>query len=466
MYFNRVNMKIALFCSFLLLHGMISAQCVDFPATIAEPTCGTGTPLANNQNINAGQTSTFCGTNSSPVNFSSINLNGGSITVCGNANLSGNWNSGTIVIACGATVGFPSGLLLNNNVKVVNYGRVNITGTLEFQNSNNCFYNESSTALLYVSGNIRFPQNNGQNAYLKNNGYISVGGTFEALDGGFTCFGANSSMETVNLTYGQNCGAPNNRFIYGSASGTAVLRYTGSATLRATFTSAGNYRINRGGSATQSLPCGASSWGSATTATNTPAIVVPTQGTCATANCFTVLPVELAYFSASAEENGVALEWQTVSEKNNAFFRPERSADNQTWEPIGELPGAGNSESTLDYSFFDRHPPMGNSYYRIAQVDTDGTTDYSEVRAITYFPGTSMQLFPNPAENTLNILTAKEFNPIMVRLINNWGNTVLQQTLGGHQIELIELENISSGQYILEVVNLKGELIRQALTKL
>jgi hypothetical protein len=445
---NRLLTLITFLC--LTLH--IQAQCTGFPATLAESDCGTGTALTSNANINSG-TFSFCGTTSATTTVNSINLSGGTITVCGNLIISGgNWNSGNIIVACGATLTFSGGLTMNSNVKIVNYGRVNVTGNLEFQNSDNCFYNEHTSSRLYVSNDIIFPQNVGQNAYLKNNGYISLGGTFNARNGGYTCFGPGAQLETVHLNYGNNCSAQSNHFLYNGATGTGIIRYTGTATLNASLTTSTRYSINRGGSSTHSFPC-TGSWGSAVVGTNTPAIVVPSTPGCppTTPNCFAALPVELTGFEAIAAGSRVDTYWTTQSETNNDHFLLQRSGDADNWQTVAKIQGAGNSSLPHQYMQSDEEPLRGISYYRLVQVDTDGKKTISEVRSVIVRPENSFVLYPDPATAVINLLPAVRLRFEQIVLTDASGRVVAHYETTSSGIQILDVSDLSRGAYIVTV---------------
>lgn len=84
------------------------------------------------------------------------------------------------------------------------------------------------------------------------------------------------------------------------------------------------------------------------------------------------LPVELVEFKGSCINGLVRLEWTTASELNNDYFLVERSMDLSQWEVIGQVDGSGNSVAPINYSFVDE-TSGGTAYYRLRQVDLDGT---------------------------------------------------------------------------------------------
>ncbi len=116
------------------------------------------------------------------------------------------------------------------------------------------------------------------------------------------------------------------------------------------------------------------------------------------------LPVELAAFTATAEGPAVVrLAWATASEKNSASFEVERSLDGRNFSSVSTVAAAGSSSSARVYGFLDAKLPTGTAllYYRLKQVDADGTFAYSLVRAAARSgkapADAALALFPNPA---------------------------------------------------------------------
>ncbi|MBK8949207.1 MAG: hypothetical protein IPM68_10250 [Flavobacteriales bacterium] len=96
------------------------------------------------------------------------------------------------------------------------------------------------------------------------------------------------------------------------------------------------------------------------------------------------LPVELLSFSARPDGDRVRLDWATATERNNAFFTVERSADNTAFSAVVEVDGAGDSQQQLDYTAYDPAPLPGLSYYRLRQTDHDGTSTVSGAVAVQF----------------------------------------------------------------------------------
>jgi len=118
----------------------------------------------------------------------------------------------------------------------------------------------------------------------------------------------------------------------------------------------------------------------------------------------TPLPVELVSFSAQFDGEVVNLKWRTETEVNNYGFDIERTVNprvnQKEWTTIGFIEGNGNSNSPNDYSFIDSDLSGANIiYYRLKQIDNDGTYEYShevEVNFISPDKYSLGQNYPNP----------------------------------------------------------------------
>jgi hypothetical protein len=111
----------------------------------------------------------------------------------------------------------------------------------------------------------------------------------------------------------------------------------------------------------------------------------------------------LDFVAASDGLAGVRCLWSTAEEENNELFTVQRSSNAIHWIDIGNLPGAGNSFSAKQYEFLDRLPLEGVSYYRIRQTDWNGSSSFSEVRAVTH-EIEELSIYPNPGAGKFRIL--------------------------------------------------------------
>jgi hypothetical protein len=120
--------------------------------------------------------------------------------------------------------------------------------------------------------------------------------------------------------------------------------------------------------------------------------------------CDTSLPVELISFEVAQYEGQINVSWSTASELNFDFFLLEKSRDGKNFIEVSKVQGHGTTNEQHDYSFEDRFPLMGKSYYRLTSVDFDGYTESFEVRHVVFTGTKAARVFPNPAvDGKINI---------------------------------------------------------------
>lgn len=184
-----------------------------------------------------------------------------------------------------------------------------------------------------------------------------------------------------------------------------------------------------------------------------------TLGTVATlAEMTEIVPVELLAFTASINNSGVQLLWSTASELNNQGFEIQRSVDNEdNFATVGFVEGKGSSSEISYYSFTDR-PDLNGShqlYYRLKQVDFDGTFKYSNVVNVNYNVPVEFALnqnFPNPFNPSTRItyfIPKESF--VSIKIYDFLGREVKTlvsdfQSTGSYEI-VFDASDLPSGTY-------------------
>ncbi len=146
------------------------------------------------------------------------------------------------------------------------------------------------------------------------------------------------------------------------------------------------------------------------------------------------LPVTLTNFSAKAGlNNTVNLTWATSTEIVNKGFRIERQSaiGNGKFENIGFVASkateGGNSAVPLFYSFADIAPASNaTNYYRLAQVDLDGKTTYSDVKLVRIGGETVTMVYPNPNNGAVNISRSANTNKMNIQILDMSGRMIQQ----------------------------------------
>ncbi|GGF18305.1 hypothetical protein GCM10011383_32230 [Hymenobacter cavernae] len=178
------------------------------------------------------------------------------------------------------------------------------------------------------------------------------------------------------------------------------------------------------------------------------------------------LPIELTSFSAKLGQGGVLLSWATASEKNNNKFVVERSADGRSFEAVLEVPGHGTSTSAHTYSVTDASPLLGTSYYRLRQLDFDGTATYSPVASIQNHAAAlvgKLGLHPNPAvDYTMLSLPETDDQRFEVRISTLSGKLVRRTTVKRDEPRL-DLRLLPAGTYLIQVQSSTTQLIQRLI---
>jgi len=162
------------------------------------------------------------------------------------------------------------------------------------------------------------------------------------------------------------------------------------------------------------------------------------------------LPIRLLSFNAVADNNKTDLAWSTATESNNDHFTVQRSQDAIHFTNLANIKGAGNSSLVLHYSFTDIHPFANVNYYRIEQTDYDGQTTFSKTIGINYPVKThTVNVFPNPANNLIQLSFAQSVNNFQVEIINTLGEPVLKTT---NQMKM-DISSLPAGMYFLKTTS-------------
>ena len=172
----------------------------------------------------------------------------------------------------------------------------------------------------------------------------------------------------------------------------------------------------------------------------------------ANALSFQPLPVVLTAFEGVAQGRTAHLSWQTASEQNTDAFVVEASADGQAFGAVGRVAAAGTTAQAQRYQF-EHQPQPGLTYYRLHQLDRDGTGTYSPVVAVRT-GAAAVEVFPSVFTQSLTVrlpaARAAEFT-----LLAPDGRLLRRQPLAGgpaQEVVLPSLAELPAGLYLLRTV--------------
>lgn len=186
----------------------------------------------------------------------------------------------------------------------------------------------------------------------------------------------------------------------------------------------------------------------------------------------TPLPVEIIYFNAAKQGNNVLLEWATASEERNTGFEVQVSQDGFNFRKLDFVATKnGNTSQKQVYQYTDKeNGKRGTRYYRLKQVDTDGTFEYFTTKAVTFTEVASkVKAFPNPFSNKLTLdIAAESSGEVQVNMSNAIGKQLMERTIkveeGFNTINLEVSTELPHGVYFLRVY-LDGKVHQLKLLK-
>lgn len=195
------------------------------------------------------------------------------------------------------------------------------------------------------------------------------------------------------------------------------------------------------------------------------------------ANNATVLPVELIYVKAESVNNSyIKVDWATAAEINNDFFEIQRSTDAVHWTKIGIVEGHGNSNQLQNYKYEDFQIQSDVIYYyRLKQVDFDGSYEYSEIvnASIHLTVGDFVfgEVFPNPIMqgNNTSLLVSSPIQQNFYYAVYNINGQIMknkesfQISPGTSQNVSLLVNTIPAGNYIISIWN-EQQIFHKKLT--
>lgn len=167
------------------------------------------------------------------------------------------------------------------------------------------------------------------------------------------------------------------------------------------------------------------------------------------------LPVKLLdFFTVYDPDIGVTVIWTTASEDDNKYFEIQASRNGHSWDPVGKVTGSMTTTEKQTYSFVHQVGDPGNIFYRIKQVDLNGSFNFSWVVSQRIPKNTNQPLliYPNPAERYV-FFQGKDLRRDPLIVLNSFGMQVQAEVTlesASSQLYKIDLNQLPKGIYILK----------------
>lgn len=166
-----------------------------------------------------------------------------------------------------------------------------------------------------------------------------------------------------------------------------------------------------------------------------------------------VLPVEYVEFNGTENNSEILLSWATATERQNQYFLLQRSKNAKNWLTIGQIPGNGDSSHLINYQYTDSTPFSGLNYYRLIQVDFDGSENISEIISVNYSEHTTLNVEVRLGERSIQINSATAINEISI--VDITGKIIHHDFLDSNKVEYLLMEG-EKNVYVLKIQTEKG----------
>jgi transcription elongation factor Elf1 len=172
----------------------------------------------------------------------------------------------------------------------------------------------------------------------------------------------------------------------------------------------------------------------------------------------TVVPLTWQFVKAQLVKNTTEVSWATSQEINTSKFEIEHSADGTSFVKIGEVAAAGNSNTVSNYTFIHLKPVTGFNYYRIKQIDLDGSFKYSVIVKVLNRNDIKQTIIaPNPVVDVLNIVEPTTTFINTVEVYDGKGALMIRKVVNAdEQVYSLPVSTLARGNYVLKV-NYKTE---------
>ena len=170
----------------------------------------------------------------------------------------------------------------------------------------------------------------------------------------------------------------------------------------------------------------------------------------------TIIPVELTSFTADVSNGVVVLNWSTATEINNQMFEIERRSKEGQFITIGYVEGYGTTTEPQEYSYMDNSVGTGIYYYKLKQIDYDGSFEYSDVVEVEVTAPIEFALYqnyPNPFNPSTTInYQIPELSNVTLKVYDVLGNEIKtivneEKQSGIYNVEF-DATGLSSGIYL------------------
>ena len=175
-----------------------------------------------------------------------------------------------------------------------------------------------------------------------------------------------------------------------------------------------------------------------------------------------MLPVKFVNFNISNENESVKISWSTAYEKNNSHFKIQRSIDGMSWTTIVVIGAVDNSGSLNHYSYVDKKINAAVIYYRIEQVDEDGSATYTTIKSISGTKSFSPEIVAR-SNNDIIVSFSTVQSSVNIFIWSMNGQSLHHETFTHSAYVSLRLGNRVPGAYIVQVSDQNNSIVSKKI---
>jgi hypothetical protein len=176
----------------------------------------------------------------------------------------------------------------------------------------------------------------------------------------------------------------------------------------------------------------------------------------------TSLPVKLVTFTGKATATGNQLNWTTATEEDFDYFEVERADETLAFTTIvSAISGKGDVNVSASYTYTDHAPMQGRNYYRLKNLDLDGSYEYSDVIMVyTSTSDNTIKLYPNPNEGSFTLELQDDMGlPVNLSVVDRLGRDLYQEVIASNTTQIQLPATIGTGIYFVKISSARKQKV-------
>jgi len=174
-----------------------------------------------------------------------------------------------------------------------------------------------------------------------------------------------------------------------------------------------------------------------------------------------VLAANFKDVKATQNNEAITITWQTLNETSTKSFTVERSSNANDYAGINTIPAKGVASN---YSYTDKNPLSGTSYYRIRENAANGTNTFSPVVKVVFNDNGVISLYPNPAKNTVTVKGLNKNSTATIRITDMNGREISKQNFTQSSTATLNIRALAQGSYFV-LVEENGKVTKLRIVK-